>query len=139
MMQYQFFSRILFIVGSSVLLFNWTFVIFLNLIETKITLPESKFDYQGYNLSCSSRFPFFYQQTYTDYVDLIKQTMYLTHLSKQAVCDTMSILRKVYQLWIQSFPSPKMVANQRLNNPVCLTIYHSWRENNWIHTFFRVT
>ena len=29
----------------------------------------------------------------------------------------------VYQVWIQSFPSPRLVASPRLKNPVCTTIY----------------
>ena len=34
----------------------------------------------------------------------------------------------VKQVWIQSFRSPRLVAESRLKKPV-------WRENNWIHTF----
>ena len=32
-------------------------------------------------------------------------------------------LSGVKQVWIQIFPSPRIVASPRLNNPVCATIY----------------
>ena len=38
-------------------------------------------------------------------------------------------------VWIQSFPSPILVASPRLNNQSVQLLTHSWRENNWIHTF----
>ena len=43
-------------------------------------------------------------------------------------------LSGVQPVWIQSFPSSRLVASPRLKNLVCPTIY-PWRENNWIHTF----
>ena len=33
------------------------------------------------------------------------------------------------------FPSPRLVALLRLKNQSALLFTHSWRENNWIHTF----
>ena len=36
---------------------------------------------------------------------------------------------------IQSFPSPRLVASPRLKNQSVLLFTHSWRDNNWIHTF----
>ena len=57
----------------------------------------------------------------------------LTH----AKCDTRSISK-----WsliglkdFLSFPFSRLVASKRLKSPVYHTIYHSWRENSWIHTF----
>ena len=44
-------------------------------------------------------------------------------------------LTGVYQVWIQTFPSPRLVASPRMKNTVCPTLTHSGRENNWIHTF----
>ena len=41
----------------------------------------------------------------------------------------------VQQVWIQSFPSPRLVASPWLKNQSVLLFTHSWRENNWIHTF----
>ena len=42
------------------------------------------------------------------------------------------------RFWIQSFPSPRLVASPRLKNLVRPTIYlftYSWRENKGVHTF----
>ena len=36
------------------------------------------------------------------------------------------------QVWIQRFPSPRLVASPGLKN---LVFSLSWRENNWIHSF----
>ena len=44
-------------------------------------------------------------------------------------------LSRVEQVWIQSFPSPRLVASPRLKNQAALLFTHSWKENNWIHTF----
>ena len=33
------------------------------------------------------------------------------------------------------FPSPRLVASPRLKDQSVLLFTHSWRENNWIHTF----
>ena len=44
-------------------------------------------------------------------------------------------LSGVWQVWIQSIPSPRLVASPRLKNQSALLFTHSWRENNWIHTF----
>ena len=41
----------------------------------------------------------------------------------RAGCNTRSILKRVYQVLIQSFPSPRLVAIPRLKRPVCSTIY----------------
>ena len=34
-----------------------------------------------------------------------------------------------------SFPSPRLVASPKLKSQSALLFTHSWRENNWIHTF----
>ena len=48
--------------------------------------------------------------------------MYLpTPLDKQ---DVTNLLSGVLQVWIQSFPSPRLVAIPRLKSPVCPTIYY---------------
>ena len=58
-----------------------------------------------------------------------------TNPSARAGYDTRSIFFKeeFNRFWIQSFPSPRLVASPRLKSLVCPNIY--WRENNWIHTF----
>ena len=46
-----------------------------------------------------------------------------------------NFLSGVQQVWIQSCPSFRLVASPRLKNQSALLFIHSWRENNWIHTF----
>ena len=45
-----------------------------------------------------------------------------TNPSTRAGYDTRSFLNGVWQVWIQSFPSPRLVASPRLKNQVCPTI-----------------
>ena len=49
--------------------------------------------------------------------------------------DTRPILSGVWQVWIQSFLSPRLVAIPITNWTICPIIYHSWMENNWMHIF----
>ena len=51
------------------------------------------------------------------------QHVYLPNLSTGAGYDTRSILSRVSQFWIQSFPSVKSVIIPRLKNSVCSTLY----------------
>ena len=44
-------------------------------------------------------------------------------------------LSRVQQAWIKSFHSPRLVATSRQKIQSALLFTHSWRENNWIHTF----
>ena len=46
-----------------------------------------------------------------------------TNPSARAGYDTRSIFKWSLQVWIQSFPSPRLVASPRLKNLVCPTIY----------------
>ena len=46
-------------------------------------------------------------------------TILFTNPSARAGYDT----RSIFQVWIQSFPSPRLVASPRLKNLVCPTIY----------------
>ena len=48
---------------------------------------------------------------------------YLPNPSTRAGYDTRSIFKWSLQVWIQSFPSPRLVASPRLKNPVYPTIY----------------
>ena len=54
----------------------------------------------------------------------------------QAVCDTRSFLSWVYQVWIQSFPSPRPVAIPRFKSQSALLFTQSWRENRWMLIIF---
>ena len=60
--------------------------------------------------------------------------IYLPNPSIWAGYDTGSIFLKC-SLTGLNFPSPRLVASSRPKNQSALLFTHSWRENNWIHTF----
>ena len=57
------------------------------------------------------------------FMDSLTKRLYVPNPSAQAWYDTRSILSGIQLDWIQSFPSPRLVAIQQLKNPVCFTIY----------------
>ena len=93
-----------------------------------------------YVRSSFNKFPDFFVQAFKIVVDSSKFTMlflYIYYLPTPPLGQDMTqgqFLSGVQQVWIQSFPSPRLVASPRLKNLVYPTIY-PWRENNWIHTF----
>ena len=66
------------------------------------------------------------------YRNMLEDLSYLPNPSARAGYDTRSIFKRSL---IQSFPSPRLMAALRLKNQSVLLFTHSWRENNWIHTF----
>ena len=79
------------------------------------------FSILGYSIIFSSAWPV---KNYTPgwLVGWLVDVLYLPNPIAWTGCDLRSILRGVYQVGIQSFPSPKLVAWPRLKNSVCPNI-----------------
>ena len=56
------------------------------------------------------------------YLDVLTNPIYPTPLLGQDMTQG-QFLSGVYQVWIQSFPSPRLVASSGLKNLLCPTIY----------------
>ena len=58
--------------------------------------------------------------------------------SPQTGFDHSKFLRRVKVVWIENYPSPRLVVFPRLNNPVYTLTTHSREEIRWIHAFSNV-